>query len=225
MSKLDKAKWDALHAQNYHPNVAGIIERIEKNRSGETPSLFSQWEGILNTKLPVKDKVVLEIGHGGGWYLAQQLQQGAKFVIGLEINDVINNKTKQVFNHFGINEYKLYEVDDTCFDCVKEKVDIIFSITVFQHIHMDLTENYFATAHKILNKNGYIVCQFYMNDVTQVKQPDVGEGNVCYSKNELNVMFKNYNFEVKNYGESRWDGCANGYWSIYLLKLKDQNSK
>jgi hypothetical protein len=60
---LQKAKWDKLHAQGYHPPVKEAISKVKTAAGGW---LFGEWGQLLGIDINVKNKTVLEIGFGGG---------------------------------------------------------------------------------------------------------------------------------------------------------------
>jgi protein-L-isoaspartate O-methyltransferase len=88
--------WSRLHSSEYHPDVEGITARIETAKHNpEEYSLLQFWSGHLHYPLNVSGKRVLEIGHGGGWYLAEMLDSGAESVCGLEISEALNMRASQ----------------------------------------------------------------------------------------------------------------------------------
>lgn len=167
-------------------------------------------------ELSVLDKVVLEIGSGGGWYIAQCIKRGSSLAIGLEISDNIINNAEEAFKHHKIDNYKFYEipnVNSEYLSVVEEKVDIIFEITVFQHIAKSITKDYLKNANKILKSDGYLVCQFYIDDENPIN--DFTNMVVRHSTKELYELFEECNLYVEKYNN------LNGTpWRIYLLKYK-----
>jgi cyclopropane fatty-acyl-phospholipid synthase-like methyltransferase len=214
---LNKKQWDAMHERNYHPPIDDIIKRISNDINGTNGNpLFVEWSEGLKENIDVKNKSVLEIGHGGGWYLAQMIRSGAKNVIGIEINDHINFKANQALHHFNINNFKLYSAKETGFTHIKEKVDIIYSITVFQHTDVDITKAYLLTSKNILNESGCLYLQFYLNETN----PSKSMFAVKYTQNELLDLFDKCGLKQCNFYDLRWDGCGEDYWRIYKLMEK-----
>ncbi len=217
---LQKPKWEKLHNKNYHPSPEQIIERVT-NAKKKNIWLFDDWSKILQMKLDVKNKIVLEIGCGGGWYLVQMLYRGASKVIGFEISQSVINKAKAVFNALNLDNYELYEVDERYLSVLPAKsVDIIFEITVFQHVSEEVTRNYLITSKSLLKDEGLFICQFLMNDTNPIKQPYTKdkEGIVYYANNEVVKMVKDCGLTIFKYSDYDWRDDNNSYWRLYALK-------
>ena len=217
--EIKKEIWRKMQLSNYHPDIDGVIDRI-KNDIANNNSLFKTWGEYLDEDINIKDKVVLEIGHGGGWWLSQMLRNGAKLVIGVEICEEINNKSERVFGYFGYKDYKFYETDERCLDVVKEKVDVIFEITVFQHTGIEIAKKYLETSKNILNEDGVLYLQFFMDDVDKIKQVHYDTFNISYTHIELLKLFDDCGYIVDRFGDQVYDTNGNDYWRIYKLKVK-----
>ena len=67
------------------------MARIETARAEPYEySLLQFWSRHLDYPLDVSGKKVLEIGHGGGWYLAEMIDTGALTACGLEIMQIFS---------------------------------------------------------------------------------------------------------------------------------------
>jgi len=218
--ELQKNKWDLLHKKDYHPSIEESINRIIKHKN-QNIWIFDEWSKILGIDITVQNKTILEIGFGGGWYLAQMLFRGASKVIGFEITKIIINKTKQIFESLNLKNYEFYEVNDDYLKIIPEnKIDIIFENTVFQHISEEATKNYLLTSKNILKNNGIILCQFLMNDSNPKKDSYVKhkEGIVYYSHYEILKLVDECNLRIKKYGDFEWRDEHNSYWRLYLIQ-------
>jgi len=223
---LQKEKWSRLQKDGYHPDVQSNIARIEKdikNIDDPKNNLMKEWSNILGMDIDCRGKAVLEIGHGGGWYLAQCITKGASLAVGIEIDSLINEKAALAFDHFNYKNYKLYEADETCLEIVTEKIDYIYSITVFQHIHPDLTKKYLHTAKGTLTSEGLILCQFLMNNENNTKNCFSGEGTVRYSEEELQQLFNSMNINVVKKGQLNYPNPFKDFWGIYALQFHKDN--
>jgi cyclopropane fatty-acyl-phospholipid synthase-like methyltransferase len=217
--KFQKSKWAKLHDKDYHPKVDGIVERVEEFKK-QDKWIVDEWEKFFGIKIPVKDKVIMEIGFGGGWYLAQMLYKNAAKVIGIEIHDSIIQRARQAFDKLGLSNYEFLEIDERYFKDISEKsVDVIFEITVFQHILKNLTVTYLQESKRILKEDGIFIAQFLMNDYNPIKSPSTKkEGIMYYSHDEILEMIKQSGFTVDKFADYEWSDGKGSYWRIYLLK-------
>jgi len=216
---LNKDTWNQMHKNDYHPKVSGIIARISKDLSDKANPyghLFEEWSDILKTIISVKEKTVLEIGHGGGWYLAQCLRDGATQVVGIEVSEEINDRAQAALAHFGFNDCRLYLADESCLEKMPEKIDVIYTITVFQHTDQSITEKYLSTVKCVLNTGGRMYAQFYIKDKGQIKDPP---RTVTYSYEELEAIFDRSDLVVERKGELRWNS-ATDWWGVFELSVK-----
>lgn len=69
---LQKRKWEKLHMRGYHPSVEEIVRRINETRE-KRAWLSDALSDIVQMRIDFKDKVIVEIGCGGGWYLAETI--------------------------------------------------------------------------------------------------------------------------------------------------------
>lgn len=216
---LQKSKWRKLHENKYHPSIEKIIERINEHKS-QNIWLFKEWEQILNMQLPVQDKIVLEIGCGGGWYLAQMLYQGAKKVIGIEIDKTIIDKANEAFKNLGLKNYDFHEIDESFFNFIPSKsVDVVYEMTVFQHIFKEITLKYLQDTSRILKDDGIMLAQFLMNDSDPVKNPSPKkEGIMYYSHKEVLELARESGLQVDKFANYEWTDGKGSYWRIYVFK-------
>ena len=219
--ELQKTSWDKLHKKDYHPSVQDSIKRITDHKTNNS-WLFDRWSKTLKIdNIDVKNKTVLEIGFGGGWFLAQMLFRNASKVIGFEISETIITKAQEIFKQLNLKNYEFYEVDENFLNVIpKNSVDIIFEMTVFQHIFPEATKNYLQSAKNILKNNGTIFCQFLMNDANPSKNPCTKkrQGVVYYSHLEILDLISECGFKVENFGDYDWTDGNNSYWRIYAFK-------
>ncbi len=216
---FQKSKWRKIQKKNYHPSIDKIIERINGHKS-KNEWLIKEWENFLKIKIPVKDKTVLEIGCGGGWYLAQMLDLGAKKVIGIEIEESIIEKSEEVFKRLELQNYEFHMIDENFFNFLPSRsVDMVIEITVFQHILEEITLRYMKETSKILKKDGMMLSQFLLNDSNPVKKSSWRkEGHMVYSHNEVLEIAKESDLEVIRYGDYEWTDGRGSLWRVYLFK-------
>lgn len=217
---LQKSTWRKLHGADYCPPVPQIIERITEARR-KNSWLFDEWSRILQTDLDVKGKVVMEIGFGGGWYLAQMLYRGASRVVGFEISQSVIQKATAALEALHLNSHQLYEVNKEYLNILSpHTIDLIYEITVFQHVPKSVTKGYLSTAKRVMKEKGQFICQFLMNE-THPKEytPYAKEGTVRYTHDEVVSMVASCGLSIRkysNYGD--WKDSEDNYWRLYVLE-------
>lgn len=172
-----------------------------------------------NHRRDFKDKVVAEIGCGGGWYLAEMLYQGATKAIGFEASRTVIERATQALQKLKLTAYEFREVDGRYLDVLPEKsVDILLEITVFQHISEDATKGYFRTSRRVLKNSGLFLCQFLMNDKNPLKDPyNPKEGTVYYAHKEVMELAEDHGLRVSKYGDWKWTDGKGSYWRLYVM--------
>lgn len=218
---LQKDKWEALHRNGYHPSVNEAMKLIDVYPEGKG-WIFEDWGKRLQMELDVTGKTILEIGFGGGWYLAQILRHGAQKVVGFEVSQTAIDKATALLDTLNLKNYELHKVDDRYLDVMPQRsVDIIFQVTVFQHITEEATRNYLRSAVKVLKDSGIFISQYLMNERMKFKDPYGGgrkEGIVYYSSDEVVDMLHSCGYTILNQAEHEWTDKNNSYWRYYVLK-------
>ena len=152
--------WGKLHSRNYHPDLDGIKSRILEEQCSPEISLFKRWSDRLGHELNIQGKTVLEIGHGGAWYLAQALDAGASSVTGYEISADLNERAARALSELGYTRFDLLKGNGKDLEILKpRKFDVIFSITVLQHLPTRTTKKYLRGVYDLLKEDGLFVLQ------------------------------------------------------------------
>ena len=211
--------WDRLHNRDYHPKVDGIMERIYLQKMGQSKSLFVRLGERLNHPINLKNKSVLEIGHGGGWYLAEALDAGAAKVSGLEISDEINKRAKCALEMLDYRNFSLFLGNGKDLLVLRNsRYDFIFSITVLQHMPTRITKKYLRDIANFLASDGMCVIQTlnsYGSSMKRLSGADLF--SVAYSKREFDKLILNCGLQIIEYAQEEY-GSPQTYWGIYLLK-------
>lgn len=218
--EFQKKKWESLHKKNYHPSIEDSVKRIIDNKN-QNIYLFDEMGKMLGININVENKTILEIGFGGGWYLAQMLFRNASKVIGFEITEAIITKAKKIFQSLNLKNYEFFEVHEEFLNILdKNSIDIIFETTVFQHISEKSTKNYLLSSKNVLKNDGIILCQFLMNDVHPIKRSYTrdSQGIVYYSHKEILKLVDECNLRIEKYSDYEWRDEHNGYWRLYIIK-------
>jgi SAM-dependent methyltransferase len=210
--------WKRLHLNDYHPDVDGIKDRILRTREDSRFKLFERWSSQLEYKINLLDKSVLEIGHGGGWYLAEALDAGASSVTGYEIADEINLRANKAFTELGLTNFHFLKGDGRSLRAVSDKqYDFVFSITVLQHIPTRVTKRYLQEINHLLIPGGVCVLQVLQKHGASYKRLSKADlFSVAYSKKEFDEIVDGSGLKIKNYVIENYDSDET-YWGVYLL--------
>lgn len=211
--------WEKLHARDYHPAITGIIERIRKQKKEPQNSLFVHFEDLLNMPIDLKGKFILEIGHGGGWYLAEALDAGAKQVVGLEISEEINRRAGSALSSLGYTNFQLILGNGRDLKVLHSmKFDLIFTITVLQHMPTRNTRKYLNDISSLLTPNGVCIIQAlnsYGSSMKRLSSADLF--SVAYSKEEFDFLIVQSGLEVVAYASEEYDS-DDTFWGIYMVQ-------
>jgi SAM-dependent methyltransferase len=214
--------WNRLHKRDYHPKVEGIIARINLQKLDPSKSLFARWSNQLNHVIDLKNKSVLEIGHGGGWYIAEALDSGAKHVSGLEISEEINNRARFSLKKLNYSNFQLFLGNGKNLKALQgSKYDFIFTITVLQHMPTKVTKKYLKDISHLLDTNGFCVIQTLNTyGISKKRLSSADLFSVAYSKNEFDKLLINCGLYIVRYAVEEYES-QDTYWGIYLVKTKD----
>lgn len=218
---LQRDKWETLHKEGYHPSVEEASRLVNVYPEGQG-WIFEDWSRRLQMDIDVRGKSVIEIGFGGGWYLAQILQHGAAKVIGFEASQTAIDKTHALMDSLHLKNYELFRVDERYFDILPtDSVDIIFQVTVFQHITEEATRNYLKSGARTLKEDGYFINQFLLNEHMIHKDPYAKgkkEGIVYYSNREVLDMLSECGYDMLKHADHTWTDENKSYWRYYVAQ-------
>lgn len=213
--------WDKLHNRDYHPQVEGIMERINLQKEGSSSSLFVRWGERLNHHIDLRNKSVLEIGHGGGWYIAEALDSGAEKASGLEISDEINKRANQALEKLHYRNFQLFLGNGKDLRVLRGSTfDFIFTITVLQHMPTRITKKYLKDIKNLLAPDGICIIQTlnsYGSSMKRLSGADLF--SVAYSKKEFDGLVLTCGLQIIEYAQEEY-GSDQTYWGIYLVKIR-----
>lgn len=214
--------WDKLHNRDYHPGIKGIIERIKNQKIEPVNSLFCNLSEVLKMDIDVKGKSVLEIGHGGGWYLAQALDAGAKNVVGLEISEEINTRAGMALQSLGYKNFRLVLGNGRNLKVLEsQEYDLIFTITVLQHMPTKFAKNYLMDISRLLALNGICVIQTLISYGSSMKRLSSADlFSVAYSKDEFDYLISQSGLRVVAFAKKEYNSDET-FWGIYSVKKLD----
>ena len=157
-------RWRLRHQRGYH----GKFEDIHVRNTGVwtheedtwTPQLFHMFH------FDPAGKVVFDVGAGGGWYALECIRAGAKKVYCLEIDARLIKQAERSFRELGVPEeaYQFVNISDEEASAALPTADIIYCLTVFQHIPYRLVEGYFRWIACKLSSGGEAHLQLHRLD-------------------------------------------------------------
>lgn len=213
--------WSRLHSSEYHPNVEGIVARIETARAEPYEfSLLQFWSRHLDYPLDVSNKRVLEIGHGGGWYLVEMIDAGARTVCGLEISDELNSRAAQALAKLRLANFQLFlgsGRDLSVLDGLG--FDFVYANTVVQHLSTKTLNRYLKDLWHLLAPEGLCVLQVLQTrlPVSQKRLSSSDLFSVAYTSSEFESLLENNGFAIQVYVEVDY-GNDHNFWGLYVIK-------
>jgi hypothetical protein len=216
--EFNKGAWDRLQRSGYHPPVDEIVARIQRDINvGDVDGILALWGGYLGETIDVTDCDVVEIGHGGGWYLAQCIRAGCKHAYGLEVSEVINNKANSALTQFDYLNFSLNVVDQRFLSQIEATPDVIYAITVFQHLPTQILEEYFSSAAKVMNAGSRFYFQTLENNIKTDRRGSLTDiFSVSYHPTEIVSLLNKYGLKIEKRFEHHFDDPYN-FWAIYKV--------
>ena len=104
----------------------GMMERSKKGLEGA-----GEWHELKKILPDFKDKTVLDLGCGYGWHCAYAIEQGANYVLGVDISKKMLEVARRKNDDVKI-EYRCQEMEDLDFS--ENKFDIIISSLAFHYV-------------------------------------------------------------------------------------------
>lgn len=135
--------------ENKYDDLKFFNKYSEMPRSKDGLKSAGEWP-ILKEMLPkFNDKNVLDIGCGFGWHCRYASENGAKYVLGIDISKNMINRAKETTHQNNI-EYKCIAMEDL--DVKDKSFDLVISSLAFHYVK-DF-EIICKKAYNILEKNG-----------------------------------------------------------------------
>jgi len=157
-----EAYWGPLHRDGYHGDYESIHTRNQRAyRTGaahgvEPETLF---------RFDPKDKLVCDIGAGGGWDAAACLGAGAAMVYCLEVNDHLIEMGRTSLCKLGVCPVRFRWIDVRVDDMeALPRFHIIYSRAVFMHLPLPLVESYWSWTTRHLKPDGETHFQLFQVD-------------------------------------------------------------
>ncbi len=133
---------------NEYDNETFFKEYAKMSRSREGLNAAGEWHQLKPLFPPLEEKSVLDLGCGYGWHCTFAANQGAAYVLGLDLSQKMieeakkRNAGKQIeYRVCGIEEY---EYPKNAWDCVVSNLALHYIENIekiFQKVHRTLKQN------------------------------------------------------------------------------------
>ncbi len=109
-------------------------------------------------RLEFKDSLALDVGSGLGGKLIYYSEQGARFVVGIDLRAYSCQVAKRIADQRGFTEIAPMLGDAVQMPFAADSFDVIISVNVFEHIH-DL-KNALVETRRVLRPGGHVFLHF-----------------------------------------------------------------
>ena len=133
-----------------------FFEKISKetytNRNAD-----DRWKNLIKQHVDIKNKIVADIGCGGGIYSIALSELGAQIVIGIDQSENMIEGARGNCKEFQNIKFKIGSATET--NMKNEEVDVVLERALIHHIHEKELKNCFHEAKRILKENGFLIIQ------------------------------------------------------------------
>lgn len=134
------------------------IKQVDRSKRETDLRVDPIWSRI-NPLLPeVRDKHVLDLGCGSGWFCRWAASQGAKSVVGIDLSDNMLERAREFSREEGSRsiEYRRADIEKLSFGADEEnKYGLVFSSLTLHYLH-DINR-LMTKLNRILKPGGYVV--------------------------------------------------------------------
>lgn len=198
-----------------------------KNIINTKPTTDLHGRALYNTifvdDLDIKNKNILDIGCGYGWFELNALKRGCNKIIGVEISEKDLKTAKDNIDNekikFAIGGATALPFDDNSFDTV-------VSWEVIEHIPKNMENKMFSEASRVLKNDGVFYLSTPLNNLfSNIFDPAWWLiGHRHYKKDALVKFAKNNGFKIERIvlNGGLWEilGINNLYISKWILRKK-----
>lgn len=176
--------WKKLQEDNYfdtHPRYKNLSPLTSTDVQAFYPVEYIQQFTPISPEWKV-----LVIGCGIGLDIVQ-IAPHIKEIWGVDVNDTVLEKASRLLQEAGINNFQLRTVE-TWKEQTPNDFDLVFSITVMQHLSRDLVIEYFQSFQQKLKHGGKGVIQFL--ERSGGDRPDKAEPSFSWKRQELRRLIE-----------------------------------
>lgn len=143
----------------------------------------------------IKEKTVLDIGSGVGWFVRSCAKMGVKKVIGIDIS----KRSVRIARKTASKKMEFITGGATNLPFESEEFDTAVSWEVLEHIHPKTEKKMFAEAFRVLKPGGYFFLSTQHNNPLSVTLDPAWwlKGHRHYSKNQLKAFAEEAGFSIK----------------------------
>ena len=142
-----------------------------------------------------------------------------KQIYGIDVNQKILDKAVKYVNKHGVFNFTPILADSWRRD-IKEKIDLVFEVTVFQHLTRDLTKDYISGLAEKLSDNGKMLLQFLDCDYgTRDAELTAYEPTVVWEMKDIEEVANEFNLSILKFENIRWpEQNAGWHWVLFGKK-------
>lgn len=208
------AIWKVRHDEQYHGDYATLHAR----NAGAYAAGCGEQDNAMLFDFDPTDKVILDIGSGGGWQLADYLRRGAKKVYGLEVDAGLISHVHRSFHELGISKDRYELLLPT--DELPVAVDVITCLTVFMHIPLEACKAYWEWTATHLAPDGEAYFQFYQHGAGTLFYSDGTDREFMMPIEEVDVLLGDCGLRITRKRYPRHHSLK-PVWTYYTCTRKD----
>jgi hypothetical protein len=207
-------EWGSLHSRMYHGSYEDILARNKVVWHSTYGG--SELKRINLFHMDVKDKVVCDIGAGGGWFGLECLKKGAKKVYLMEIDQTLISHMEDSFTRLGVpkDQYEIINIgDNDLMQNIPIKFDIVYCMAVFMHIKFWQGQAWFNWISKNTQAGSEVHFQFYQTNKTTMFWNGLDSVTNIRMEHELEKV----GLRIIDITPINEEGMVSDVWYIYKL--------
>lgn len=191
------------NSANEHMHQRPVEELIQRFESPERDA-YQHPEKVLEYLGDIKDKSIMDIGAGSGYFSVKLADKGAK-VIAADVNDDFQDALKKRIENNNLKNIELRKIPYDSPNLADEEVDMVLIVNTYHHI--ENRGDYFAKVKKGIKKQGELVIVDYfktdlpvgppMDHKIYIDQAIAELKEAGYSSFDVNVDLLPYQFIIK----------------------------
>jgi SAM-dependent methyltransferase len=130
-----------------------VAEVAPDHHSGSSaPTAADQHFAVLERRIEIKGKAILDVGCGNGAFLMRLRAAGAK-AFGLEVNEAAIARAVAA----GVDPTFLHRGDGRTLPCADNSLDVVAFVNSFHHVPADVQQSLLAEVARVLKPGGDLV--------------------------------------------------------------------